>query len=230
MAYQIDLANITLSQYQNKLKTRYLIPSQQILKENLEKRFDFFRGKGITNLKELLKLLKDKKEYSSLLESGHFSEEYLKVLLRNIKGMLTKARKLSDFSWISRGTLIKLEKAGIKAQLYKKVLSFKNIDDFTAFYYLDSEEARLLIRQCDLTRIQWVNHSFARALYEAGYDSPAKIAKVDYKKLYQDIIQTNEKKQLYKGKIGLNDTKLLVEVSQDIKTEINENQSPLSEA
>ena len=137
--------------------------------------------------------------------------------------MIAKPRKLSDFSWISGATISKLQNAGIKntAQLYEGVKSYGSIRAFADQLSLDEAEVTVLVKQTDLTRIQWVNHTFARVLYEAGYDTVSKVQAGDYEAMYTQVTELNRARELYKGNIGLNDMKILVEVSSVVEPEID---------
>ncbi len=73
----------------------------------------------------------------------------------------------------------------------------------------------------DLSRIKWVNHTFANVLYEAGYDTVEKVAKADPAVLYETIKALNEKRQLYKGHIGKNDMQLCIEFANDVPLDIS---------
>ena len=77
-----------------------------------------------------------------------------------------------------------------------------------------------LTKLTDLSRIRWVNHTFAFVLLEAGYDTVEKVANSDYKELYEKVKKLNEERNLYKGHIGLHDMKLCVEAAQDVSFEI----------
>ena len=79
---------------------------------------------------------------------------------------------------------------------------------------------RLITQLCDLTRIKWVNSTFAFVLYTCGYKTTEAVAKADYTKLYEDILSQNKEKQLYKGNIGLNDVKLCVEEAKKLTIDI----------
>ena len=72
----------------------------------------------------------------------------------------------------------------------------------------------------DLSRIRWVNHTFASVLYKADYDSVEKVAHADYQTLYEDVKKLNDERNLYKGQIGVHDMKLCVEAAQDVSLEV----------
>ena len=77
-----------------------------------------------------------------------------------------------------------------------------------------------LAKLTDLSRIRWVNHTFAYVLLEAGYDTAEKVAAADYKALYETVKTLNEEREIYKGHIGVHDMKLCVEAAEDVSLEI----------
>lgn len=222
MPYYIQLEKIQLSEYKNKLKNAYLIPSREILKENIEERFEYFMKIGISNILELQKLLKNKNKFAELLKNECFSEEYLKVLLREINSIQPKPNKINDFKNISENTFLKLEKAGIKDTL--KLFDFVKTSDernkLANKLNIDISEILTLTKLTDLSRIKWVGATFAYVLFMSGFDNVEKISNANYEELYNKIRELNSEKQLYKGQIGLNDMKLLVHEAKELFPEI----------
>ncbi len=53
MNYTIDLSKIDIQTYKNFLKKQYLIPSRQILHENIDHNFSIFEHCGFTKLSDL---------------------------------------------------------------------------------------------------------------------------------------------------------------------------------
>ena len=222
MGYYIDYSTITIDEYMEKIKYKTLIPSQMILKERLEERFSYIKSLGIKNVLELEKALKNKQKLLELAQAPCLSEQYLSVLLREIKGRQPKPRKLTNFTHIPNDTLTKLQQLSIKTSvhLYDKVLTPKSRKEFaekTAIPYSDILE---LAQLTDLIRIQWVNTTFARVLYEAGYNTIEKVSNADYEVLYEKIKKLNAERHLYKGNIGLNDMKICVEAAKEVKQEM----------
>ena len=221
MGYFIDLASIPIDQYRDKLKKKTLVPSRMILKEKLEERFSCFKSLGITNVFELQQALHKKEECMKLSKTECFSADYLTILARELKSIQSKPRKLADFG-LAEDTLRNLEKYGIKksSHLYERVLTEKDRKELAAKTGISEKEILELAKLSDLTRIQWVNATFARVLYASGYDTVEKVAKADYEKLYRDIKKINAERKLYKGNIGLNDMKICVEAAREVPPEI----------
>lgn len=222
MGYYIDLEKIDIETYCHKLQTSDLIPSRMILKENIEKRFAYFKKVGINNVLELQQTLKKKTTFSKFIESGFFSEEYLSILLREINSIHPKPNKLNEFIGISKDVCSKIEKIGIKdtVKLFEKVKTPQNRKEFAISIVINEPIVLELTKLSDLSRIKWVGTMFARVLYEAGFDTVEKVAKANYEDLYMKITAINKEKRLYKGQIGLNDMKLCIAAAKEVPLEI----------
>lgn len=222
MGYYLDFSLITIDQYKGKLKKKTMIPSRMILKENLDERFSYFQGLGIKNILELEKILKKKEKVMELAKEKCLSEDFLIALGRELKAIQTKPRKFKDFLGISEETISKLEKNGIKStkHLYDKVVTKNDRKETAKNTGISEEEILELTKLTDLTRIQWVNGTFASVLYKAGYDTVEKVVKADYEELYNTVKKLNAEQKLYKGNIGLNDMKILVEAAGEVPQDI----------
>ncbi len=222
MNYSIDFAKISLSQYRDQLKKRSFIPSRQILKDKADVHFNALEKANIRNLKQLFSTLNNQKSKIELLKNKDVSEEYLSVLLRELKSIQPKPLKLSEFKWISKNTISELEKYGIPDTkvLYERLGKAKNRKEFIKETNIDEENVIELLKISDLVRIQWVNSTFAHILLASGFDKVDKVSKANYEDLYNRISKKNEKLKLYKGKIGLNDMKLCIEAASMIPVEL----------
>ena len=222
MGYYLDFSSISLDQYKEKLKKKTMIPSRMILKEKLDERFAYFKNLGIMNVLELEKILKKKEKIMELAKEKSLSEDFLIALGRELKAIQTKPRKFKDFLGISEETISKLEKNGLKntKHLYDKVISKNDRKEAAKTLGIGEQEILELTKLTDLTRIQWVNGTFASVLYQAGYDTIDKVVKADYEELYNNVKKLNAEQKLYKGNIGLNDMKILVEAATEVPQDI----------
>jgi hypothetical protein len=222
MSYSIDFGEISLEDYKKSIQNKSFIPSRQILKDEADINFSAFEKADIKNLEELFSIIKNKKKKVELLKDKNVSEEYLTVLLRELNSIKSKPLKLSEFGWISGDTLDKMAGAGIKNTqiLYEKLGKAGAREMFLKTVDVDEGELLEILKLSDLTRIQWVNSNFARALLKSGFDTVKKVADADYEDLYNKVTEKNKELELYKGKIGLNDMKLCVEAANMIDAEI----------
>lgn len=222
MGFYVDLKAIPLEQFKNKLEAADLLPSRKILKVNIDKVFDVFTKNKIQNVEELFQELRTKTKVLSLSKELEIDEDYLTILARELKSYRQPPCKIKDFSDVNGAVVSKLEATGIKntSQLFDLVLTSAHRHELSAQAGIDIKTIDWLTRLTDLSRIRWVNHTFAYVLLEAGYDSVRKVAEADYAKLYEDIKRLNEERNLYKGHIGLHDMKLCVEAAAEIPDDI----------
>jgi hypothetical protein len=222
MGYHIDLESITIDEYKRKLESSLLIPSRMVLKDKIDERFNHFKMLSIKNVQELLLMLRNKTKLTQLAKNPIFSEEYLTILLRELNSIQAKPNKLKEFIGISVDTISKLEKEGIKdtLRLFEKVRTIKCRKEFAYKTGINEKEILELTKLSDLSRIKWVGATFARVLYDAGYDTLEKVSKANHEDLHKAIVKLNKEKNLYKGHIGLNDMKICVLAASEVPLEI----------
>jgi hypothetical protein len=222
MGYYIDLSEISLDAYKAKLESNEMIPSRRILKEKTEERFSFFKSIGVQYVAELLTLLKKKNKITELSKEKCFTEEYLKILLRELNSILPKPTKIKDFLDISPETVLKLQKLGIKntIDLFNIVKTPEQRKELAKKAGVTDSEILEFAKLADLSRIKWVGPTFARLLYNIGTDTLEKATKADYTDLHKKIVQINKEKNYFKGQIGLNDIRLFVEAAKEVPVEI----------
>lgn len=197
MGYYIDLKNISIDTYKEILKTADLIPSWKILEEDIDKNFEVIKKHGIKNLDELLAAFKDKRKILEFSKQSGLTENYLIVLKRVVNGYRQKPNRIKDFTCIPEIVVHKLEEFGIKntLKLYEEILTTKKRNELSEKTGIGNNEIMTLTKLTDLSRIRWVNHTFAYVLLEAGYDTAQKVANADYQELYETIKQLNEEQK-----------------------------------
>jgi hypothetical protein len=222
MGYHINLENITLEVYEQKLAVAWLPPSRRILQERLAERFEYFREADIKNLKELQRQLKQSKLLKKLSELPLFEGDYLVILLREINSMLPKPNRLKDFPGIPQTATEKLEAMGIKdtKHLFDKVLTPQQRQNLAMESELPLDLIHELASLTDLSRIKWVGAIFARVLFDLGIKNVRDAAGTDPVELHQKVNELNSQRQYYKGKIGLNDMRIFVAAAADVREEI----------
>lgn len=222
MSYYIDLEKITIDDYRLKLESAYLPPSRMMLKDKLDERFGYFKSIGIKNIRELIQMLKKKDKFTEFSKVDCLSNDYLTILLRELNSILPKPNKISDFTGISKDTIDKLEKIGIKntEKLYAKVIKETDRQKLAISTGIRDSEILELTKLTDLSRIKWVGVTFARMLYDLGIETVEKASKSDPIELHSRINQLNKEKSIYKGHIGLNDIIIFVNAAKEVPFEI----------
>lgn len=222
MGYYIDLKSISINKYKEILKAADLIPSRMILKENINKNLDSIKTHHILNIDELQKALKDKSKLSDLSKQFDIPERYLEVLRAEINGCLQKPNRIKDFMCIDENIVRKLENIGIKNtfKLYEEVLTIKKRNELSKKTGICDNEILILTKLADLSRIRWVNHTFAYVLLESGYDTAEKVANADYQELYETVKQLNKERKIYNAHIGARDMNKCIESAKTLDFEI----------
>jgi hypothetical protein len=222
MGYYIDLEKITIDDYRTKLESAYLPPGRMILKEKTGERFGYFKSIGISNIKDLIRLLRKKEGFAALSRVDCFSGDYLTVLLRELNSIHPKPNKIADFRCISKDTVAKLEKVGIKdtEKLYGNVLTNTARQVLSDSTGISEKDMLKLAKLADLSRIKWVGVTFAHMLYDLGVDTVEKASKSDPVELHAAINRFNRENGIYKAQIGLNDIRICVNAAKELPLDI----------
>lgn len=222
MGYYIDLESVSIDNYKTKIKTAWLPPSRMVLKENTDERFDYFKRIGITNLKELITILKKKERVFTLSALNLFAGDYLVILLRELNSFLPKPNKINEFTIIPPEIAERLENEGIKdtKAYFERVLTPEKRKNLAETTGIKEEDIILLTHLTDLSRIKWVGVTFAQMLYNIGVDTVEKASMADPEELHKKINQINKEKNIYKGNIGLNDIRIFVDAAKEVPSEI----------
>ncbi len=221
MGYDIDLSKISIEDYKDIIESSHLIPSWKALKEHID-HLGIIKKQGIHNLQELQKILKRKDRLVEFSKQSGLPEPYLNVLRRMINGYLRKPNRIKDFPETSEEIMSKLEKHGIKNthHLFERIITQEDRAQLSKQTGISNKEILRLTRLTDLSRIRWVNHTFAYVLYEAGYDTLEKVANANPDQLYATIKKLNAERNFYPAHIGLNDMKMLVESAKMLPLDI----------
>lgn len=218
MSYYIDLSKISIEEYKTVLRDSYLLPSWKILENNIEENMDIISSNGIENLEQLKTCLKNKKKTVEFSEKSGLDIEYLTVLRRVVIGYHPKVNKIKDFPNTKPEVITLLAEAGIvdSYNFYNRSITSKDRKILADQVNITLSEIERIAHLSDLSRIKWVNHTFAYLLYETGYSSVDKVAKSDFKDIYAHVKEFNQKNQVFKGNISLHDMELLVELANKL--------------
>ncbi len=220
--YYADLSDFSLEKLKNHLKTTRLLPSQQILQENIDECFACLAQQGLQNLAQLQKSLKSKADVHSFSKQTGLPVDYLTLLRREVNSNQPKPIDLKDFPGVRADLVQRLEQRGIKntAQLFSLVLTAANRQALAQQTQLSYADILDLTRLIDVARAKWVGPKFARLLVAAGYGSLAKIASADTEALWQAIQQANQDGNHYQGSLGLDDLKAWISTVRDVPQRI----------
>ena len=222
MGYDIDLSQISLDEYQEILQTEHLVPSRMVLREDIERKFKLLKEENLENVAQIREAVKTKKKLAAFSEASGIDQEYLTLLLREINSVLRKPNKIADFPGVSIKTVEALEKMSIKhtLHLFEHVLTPESRADLAAKTGIPLDEIQTLTKLTDLSRVRWVNHTFAHVLLALGFESAKMLAEADDNDLYQRLNKINQDNKYFKGKLGLIDITRCIAAARDVTPEI----------
>lgn len=110
---------------------------------------------------------------------------------------------------------MKLEKNRIRdaATSYEMASSAKKRAELSESTGVDTATLEELVHLAGLMRVQWVGPTFGRLLLAAGYGSVKKIAMANADDLYEALTRVNDGARYFKSRIGLRDTKRLIQAA-----------------
>ena len=222
MGYHIDIDNMSIEQCREKLSTAGLVPSRMPIRENIDQHFAAFAGCNIRTAGELLAACKTKPKLQDFVKQSGVPEDYLVLLIRELKSWLPNPEKIVDLPGVPAKLGAALKGMGITntKQLYDRLLTSADRAVLARNTGCDEQDILRLARLTDLVRIRWVNHTFAGMLLGCGYDTLIKVANADPVQLHADIKKLNDEQGIFKGNIGLNDMKLCIQAAQEVPVEI----------
>lgn len=222
MGYYIDLSRISLDAFKNKLALADLLPSQKILKEQIDERFYAISDQQIENLDQLQQALSTKSKVEHFAKTTGLPADYLTVLRREINSYHPQPRKIKDFSCLSAETKERLEKKGIRTtvELYDRIATKSDRNALMNELKISEEESLLLAKLTDVSRLRYVNQDFATLLVNSDYDTVEKIKQADHQSLYENLTKINGEKRYFKGRINLSDMKFLIKDAATLSLDI----------
>lgn len=222
MGFYIDLDSVSLKEYRYGLKKGYLPPSRMVLLQNIDEHFEAIEKQGIKTAGDLFAALKTKKKTETLSAASGIELDYLIILSREIRSLIKKPALVSDFSMISEDTAEKLKAIGIKntLQFYEKVITAKDRQELSEKTGISKEEILIITQLAGLSRIRWVNHTFAQVLYEVGYRSAKEVARANDEELRSKVNEYIKQNDIYKDSISLNDIRICMDAARLLENEL----------
>ena len=212
--YHLDLAKYSLGKFKNNLKSREMIPSRVILKDDLEARFEKLEHSGITNLKELTDRLKTKPKVEQFSKETGLPLDYLTLLNREAKSYQPSPVRLDKFPGIQNHLLKRLETEGIKnsRQMFWEARDQKSRDRLSQTTEIPIEIINELAGLSDLARAYGVGPVFARLLYDVGITSIREFVT----NTAEEIIKIYEEQEQKKADFGANEMQFSLELAKEL--------------
>ncbi len=220
--YSTSLEKISLDEFQQLLTTIDLLPSRKVLLNGLSDLVANLKRKGIDNLEDLHKLLKNKKGYPQLAEELGVSTEYLTVLNREINSYVSKPISLSKLDVFSDSELKQLEKAGLKStrDLYERGLTQSERKSLSEQLSISQEQIIAALELSDLLRINGVGPVYAKILKEMGINNASAFLEIDSQDAVEQYKRINEEKNYSKVNLGIKDIEYVKRFCEKLDADI----------
>jgi hypothetical protein len=212
--FHIDLEKYSLQKFKNSLKSRTLIPSRASLKDELDARFKLLETNGISNLKELIKVLKTKQKIEQFSHETGLSVNYLTLLNREAKSYLSNPIRLDKFPGVAKEYLDKLASVGIRnsRQLFNNAWNKKERGQLAKRTETPIEIINELASLSDLSRAYGVGPVFARLIYDVGIQSIKEF--IEYSA--EDFIKIYEEQTQKKADFGIHEIQFSLELAKEL--------------
>ncbi len=216
MNYYRDLSKITLENYKTQLLNHHLLPSWQILLEDIDQNFKKIELAGITNQAQLATALKTTKKAKEFAEQNQIFEKYCIVLRREVLSHQPPPRNLVEYPTLSDETKQILQQSGYKTSvdIFPELISKTTRKLFSEKTSISLQIIEQLTHLIDVTRLRYVSPIFATLLVEAGADTILKIAQQNPIELKEKIETVNQEQNLSKTTLGINDALFLIQDAQ----------------
>lgn len=213
--YHIDLEKYTLKKFKHYLETREMIPSRVSLKGDLDERFQVLENAGMSNLQELLDVLKTKPKIELFSQMTGLPIEYLTLLNREAKIYRPNPIPLDKFPGIAKAVVEKLATVGIKntRQLFNATQEREEMADLADKTDITIEALVELVGLSDLARVYGVGPVFARMIYDIGIHSIQEFIRYSA----EDFIEIYETKTQKKADFGVNEIEFSLVLARELE-------------
>ena len=222
MAYHMNLENMTIDDLENRLKHANLTKSRMLIKDDLERHFETIRKFAFKHAAEFQEALKSKAKLKAFSDESGIEENYLVILIREINSWIKKPNKMVDFTLISKEFIDIFVSSGMKTtlQVYNQLMEKDGPKKIKSLLGCTDDQLSFIISLIDLSRVRWVNHTFAEMLYETGFKSSKDVMMADWQDMYDKINVYNKEHEIYRGKIGENDMMLVIASAKDVPQDL----------
>jgi hypothetical protein len=214
--YYPDLNLISLAQFQQRLAKQDLLPSRQILHEDLNGRFEALAAMGIRDMQALSEAVKTKKRLSQFAQASGLPLDYLTILRREVNSYHPKPVNLNSFPGVDGDWAAKLAEAGIKNSyhLYEQMRTAEQQKTLSEQTGVAPETLHELLALSDLVRISGVGPVFARMLYDIDVQSTSALAEARAAPLFNKLMDLNIGKAYTSAVFTEKDVAYCIELAQ----------------
>lgn len=216
--YYINIKEFSLERFKHILKSEEMLPARQILKEDVDERFDILASMEIENLSDLIGALSTKRKLESFSQGSGLPVDYLVILRREAKSYIPKSVVLREIPGVSVEDVEKLAAVGIKhsKHLFERGQTMKQREELAGATGVSLESLLELVKLSDLARVRGIGAAFTRLFYETGADTIDKLSQWEPEALFQKAHAIKEEKRITKVVPPLKDFIQYVAIAKDL--------------
>jgi len=205
--YFPDLSLIPLETFKNDLRTGRLLPSRRPLLDDIDKRFAALEGAGLVTLADVRAALASAKKLANVAARTSLSEDYLKLLKREINSILPRPVAFRDVPNMPDEILLALDDIGIAdtATLFLHVRDPAGRKRLAAETGLSETDMVWLAKLTDISRIKWTGPKLARLIVDTEFDTVAKLAAAESDAALIALKRAKAQHKAYDGPLGIDD-------------------------
>ncbi len=168
--YGMDLSQIALAEFKDQLKAGDLLPSQQVLLEDIDARFQTLAGMGLETLQDVVAALKTKPRLTQFAEKSGLAPAYLNILRRKAKSYIPNPVYFRDIPGLDAGHVASLIAAGIKhtRHFFQQGMTPAGRSSIAEQTGMDRAPLEMFAGMTDLARVGYLGPVFIRLLVDAG--------------------------------------------------------------
>lgn len=220
--YYIDLRKIRLDDLKITLSSGYVLPSRQILKEDIDRRFEVLRSMGIDDLEGLSNELKTKQKVEGFADRSGLPLDYLTILRREVNSYRSKPISLTKIPGVDDEVIEILASAGIKnsQQMYERGRTRSDRTDLARETDLSEKVIIDMVKMSDLSRIMGVGPVFTRTFLSSGVDTVEKVSTSDPQFLYDRMVEFYKEQGFEKIDFVIRDIEWCIKMAQKLPKSI----------
>jgi hypothetical protein len=223
--YYINFKEFSLERFKHILESEEVMPARQILKEDINERFEVLVSMGIQNLSDLITALSTKKKIAPFSKKSGLPAEYLIILRREARSYIPKPVYLREIPGVDKEDVKKLAAFGIthSKHLFEHGQTKEKREALSAATGVPMESLLELVKLSDLARVRGIGAAFTRLFYESGADTIDKLSRWVPETLFQTAHEVNREKKITKVIPPLKDFKQYVVMAKDLAKVIEYN-------
>lgn len=216
--YHIDLARFSLERFRNTLESGEVLAGRKILEEEIPERFEILESMGITNLEELIEVLKTKKRLERFSQESGLPQDYLVMLRREANSYVPKPANLTGFREVNPEYIDRLAAVGIKhtKHVFERASTKEDRAELSSLVNVPGDDLLELVKLSSLVRVSGVGPAFARMLFEAGIDTVEKLSDSSADELFQELVAISEERGYTRADFTVRDVQRCIDLARDL--------------